>query len=213
MSTEAIFAGILLVYLSAFFSVNAHNVIKGLRANKGMKVYAELERPKGFFMNLAALGTLIFFAEALIFVFLSLTSLGPNHHITPLQLSFAHDLYVKAAGVVVMGAGFTVFIWSVMARGRYSVSWKMPEDQRLVTWGPYRFVRHPSYLGYFLMFVGLFMTWLNLVSLLPLMAIPGYVKVTATEEKMLTQRFGEAYRKYQESTRRFLPRWTRRREQ
>ena len=170
-----------------------------------------MERPEGLFMNLAALGTLVFFAEALLFVCLGLTGLGFYLHIKPLQLSFAHDLYVRAAGVVVMGAGFIVFVWSVVARGRYSVSWEMPEGQRLVTWGPYRFVRHPSYLGYFLMFIGLFLTWLNLVSLVPLMAIPGYVKVTVTEEEMLTQRFGDVYREYQEATGRFLPRWTGRR--
>ena len=212
MSPEALFAGVLLLYILAFFSINARNVIRGLRARKGMRAYAELERPKGLFMNLAALGTLVFFAEALLFVCLGLTGLGLHLRIRPLQLSFTHDLYVRAAGLVFMGAGFTVFIWSVVARGRYSVSWEMPEGQRLVTWGPYRFVRHPSYLGYFLMFVGLFLTWLNLVSLIPLMAIPGYVKVTATEEEMLTQRFGDVYREYQETTGRFLPRWTVRRE-
>ncbi len=201
----------MLLYLLAFFSINTHNVISGLRARKGMRTYTELERPKGLFMNLAALGTLVFFVEALLFVCLGLTGLGSYIRIRPFQLSFAHDLYVRAVGVVVMGAGFTVFVWSVVARGRYSVSWEMPEVHRLVTWGPYRFVRHPSYLGYFLMFVGLFLTWLNLVSLVPLMAIPGYVKVTVTEEEMLIQRFGDEYRKYRETTGRFLPWWTGRR--
>jgi protein-S-isoprenylcysteine O-methyltransferase Ste14 len=210
VSPEALFAGILLLYLLAFFSINAHNVFRGLRARKGVRAYAELERPKGLFMNLAVLGTLVFFAEALLFVCLGLTGLGPYLCIRPLQLSFVRESYVRAAGIVVMGVGFTVFAWSVVARGRYSVSWEMPEGQRLVTWGPYRFIRHPSYLGYFLMFVGLVLTWLNLVSLIPLMAIPGYVKVTATEEEMLTQRFGDVYRKYQETTGRFLPRWTER---
>ncbi len=198
----------MLLYLLIFFSINAHNVIKDLRYKKGIKMHAELERPKGLFMNLAALGTLAFFAEALTFVFLGLTDLDHHLSIRPLQLSFVHDLYVRTSGLVVMGAGFSVFIWSVIARGRYSVSWEMPEGHRLVTWGPYRFVRHPSYLGYFLMFLGLFLTWLNLVSLIPLMAVPGYVKVTETEEEMLTQRFGDLYRKYQETTGRFLPRWT-----
>jgi protein-S-isoprenylcysteine O-methyltransferase Ste14 len=211
VSPEALFAGVLLLYILAFFSINARNVIRGLRARKGMRAYAELERPKGLFMNLAALGTLVFFAEALLFVCLGLTGLGLHLRIRPLQLSFTHDLYVRAAGLVFMGVGFTVFVWSVVARGCYSVSWEMPDGQRLVTWGPYRFVRHPSYLGYFLMFVGLFLMWLNLVSLIPLMAIPGYVKVTATEEEMLTQRFGDMYREYQETTGRFLPRWTVRR--
>ncbi len=109
-----------------------------------------------------------------------------------------------------MGSGFFLFQWSVVARGMYSVSWAMGEDHRLVTWGPYRYVRHPSYLGYFLMFVGLLLTWLNPVALMPLMAIPGYVKVAATEEELLVMRFGEEYLKYQKAVGRFLPRLTRR---
>jgi len=116
VSPEALFTGVLLLYILVFFSINARNVIRGLRARKGMRAYAELERPKGLFMNLAALGTLVFFAEALLFVCLGLTGLGSYLRIRPLQLSFAHDLYVRAAGLVVMGAGFTVFVWSVVSR-------------------------------------------------------------------------------------------------
>jgi len=82
----------------------------------------------------------------------------------------------------------------------------MPEDHRLVTWGPYRLVRHPSYLGYFLMFIGLFFTWLNLVAVIPLVAIPGYVVVVGQEEELLLSRFWEEYQRYRETTERFIPR-------
>ena len=104
-----------------------------------------------------------------------------------------------------MGVGFLVFIWSVVTRGRHSVSWEMSDEHALITWGPYRHVRHPSYLGYFLMFSGLLLTWLNLVALIPLVAIPGYAKIAVTEEELLKQRFGDAYMRYMESTGRFIP--------
>jgi methanethiol S-methyltransferase len=102
-------------------------------------------------------------------------------------------------------AGSVLFMWSVLARGRYSVSWSMPIDQKLVTCGPYRYIRHPSYTSYFLMFLGLFLVWFNLLALILFLGIPGYVRVSQREERMLVLRFGEAYVDYQKKTDRFLP--------
>lgn len=79
----------------------------------------------------------------------------------------------------------------------------------LVTWGPFRYVRHPSYLGYFLMFFGLFFLLLNLVALVPLLAIPGYIRLTTYEEQLLIARFGNEYVEYQKTTGRFVPKMKR----
>lgn len=206
MLSDALIAVALLLFLSAFFLVNAHNVMKGFMERSGDRIYAELERPGGPYMALAALGTLAFFFESLLFICLGFSDSSPYQLAGSLQLTFSHDAFVQSVGILAIGAGCLIFIWSVVARGRYSVSWGMPEDQRLVTWGPYRYVRHPSYLGYFLMFVGLFLAWLNVVALVPLAAIPGYAMLTEAEEELLTRRFGEEYTRYREKTGRFLPR-------
>ena len=58
------------------------------------------------------------------------------------------------------------------------------------------------------MFSGLLLTWLNLVALIPLVAIPGYAQIAVTEEEMLKQRFGNEYLMYMESTGRFIPKRT-----
>lgn len=150
--------------------------------------------------------TVLFFVEAISFTCLALTGSNQVLHAPPLQLRFGYESWVQLLGIIFLGVGVFVFLWSVVARGRYSVSWEMPEDHRLVTWGPYRFVRHPSYLGYFLMFIGLFFTWLNLVAVIPLVAIPGYVVVVGQEEELLLSRFGEEYQRYRETTGRFIPR-------
>ena len=204
MLPGSIVAGILLLYLTTFFLVNLRNVIKGSRTRRNKKTHEEVERPRGLMMSMAALGTLAFFAEALMVVYVGLT--GQVYRFIPvLQLEVPMGSSVQILGMAVMGAGFVIFVWSVIARGRHSVSWEMADDHALITLGPYRYVRHPSYLGYFLMFSGLFLTWFNLVALVPLVAVPGYAQIVVTEEGLLRQRFGEEYIRYMESTGRFIP--------
>jgi protein-S-isoprenylcysteine O-methyltransferase Ste14 len=114
-------------------------------------------------------------------------------------------VYIQILGLLLTFFGYFLFVWSVVSRGRYAVSWGMSENHKLVTWGPYRYVRHPSYLGYFLMFLGFFLYWTNMFTLIPLVAIPGYYWVTFDEERLLTQRFGDEYAEYQKKTGRFIP--------
>lgn len=192
------------VYLVSFFSLNAFNVQKGIRVRKGDS-YAEVDNPRGLPIAMASMGTIAFFIETL-----GIVMSGFSGDLCPFFRSYRFHLplesFFHALGLAVMGSGFSVFIWSVVARGRHSVSWAMPEDHALITSGPYRYVRHPSYLGYFLMFIGLPFTMQNVLALIPLMAIPGYNTVAVREEALLVERFGDAYREYKERTGRFLPR-------
>ncbi len=97
----------------------------------------------------------------------------------------------------------------MFARGQCATSWEMGENHKLVTWGPYRYIRHPAYLAYFLIFVGFFAMWPNLVTLVPMIAIRGYVKVAQQEEKLMEQRFTEKYVEYKRKTGQFFPRFWR----
>jgi protein-S-isoprenylcysteine O-methyltransferase Ste14 len=206
MLTEIGAAIVLLICLGFFFSVNVHNILVIRKRRSGAKSYADIERPSGFSMNLAALGTLIYFLEAVLYLFLVFTSFIYTLPSFPFYFQFPFVFYVQILGLVFTAIGYFLFTWSVIARGRYAVSWEMPENQRLVTWGPYRYVRHPSYLGYFLMFFGFFFLWPNLFALFPLVAIPGYVRVTFEEERLLICRFDDEYLEYQRKTGRFIPR-------
>lgn len=125
--------------------------------------------------------------------------------VTSLDLGMMQMSLLEPFGLVVMVLGYAIFIWSVVARGRYATSWQMPADHRLVDWGPYRYVRHPSYLGYFLMFTGFLLLWQNALALIPLIAIPGYLLITRSEEKMLVAKFGDKYVQYQKHVGQFLP--------
>lgn len=206
MLIETVMAAFLLTCLACFFSFNLYNILIVHKRKGDEKAYAEVERPSSFAVNLAAVGTIAYFLEALLYLFLVFTSLLFVLYIFPLYIQLPFVFYMQIFGLVFTFAGYFLFIWSVAARGKYSVSWEMPEKQKLVTWGPYRHVRHPSYLGYFLMFFGLFFLWPNLFTLFPITAVPGYYCVTVEEERLLIQRFGDEYLKYQKKTGRFIPR-------
>ena len=207
MLTETVVAVFLLVCLGCFFSVNLYNILKVHKRKPAVKVYAEVERPVGFVVGLAAVGTILYFLEVLLYLFLAFIRHIYVMHYFPFHFNFPFIFHIQIIGLVLTSIGYLLFIWSVVVRGRYAVSWEMPENQRLVTWGPYRYVRHPSYLGYFLMFFGLFFLWSNLFALLPLAAIPGYFSLTFEEERLLVQRFKDEYVRYQRKTGRFVPKF------
>jgi len=149
---------------------------------------------------------MVFWLDSLLFPFIAFTGFLPFLNGFPLRIIFRYDSIVQVVGLTLLTGGYALFMWSVVARGRYAVSWDMRENHKLVTWGPYRFVRHPSYLAYFLMFPGLLLSWLNLLAVPSLIAVPGYYYVVGNEEKILVERFGDEYRSYQEKTGRFFPR-------
>jgi protein-S-isoprenylcysteine O-methyltransferase Ste14 len=200
-------AAILLACLGFFFSVNLHNILVVHRRRDGAKSYAEVERPSDFVVNLAAVGTLVYFLEAVLYPLLVFTGHTLVFQSSPFNFRFSFMFYMQILGLGLSSLGYFLFLWSVVIRGRHAVSWEMPESQRLVTSGPYRYVRHPSYLGYFLMFFGLVFLWPNLFTLFPLVAIPGYFRVTLEEERLLVARFGDEYSEYQARTGRFFPKF------
>lgn len=191
--------------LAVFYSANLYNLLKFRRRKKGVKYKAEVKVPHEPALALATLGTFALFSESAaysILVFLGKQEIWTDSW---LQLHFLYDSWVQAVGISLTVFGYFLFIWSVLARGRCSTAWEMSENHRLVTWGPYRYVRHPSYLAYFILFTGLFLTLFNIVAIIPLLAIPGYVRITAIEEELLTRRFGDAYKQYQQETGKFWP--------
>ncbi len=203
MLSEFLTASFLLGCLVSFSVVNLFNVIRTLLGKRGKerKVHGEVSRPGGFFLSLAIVGTLSFFLISLVYPLLVFTRSFQLVQHFPLQLIFQSDLLIQLIGMLLQTVGYVLFLWSVLERGR--------NPSVLVTWGPFRYVRHPSYLGYFLMFFGLFFLLLNLVALVPFIAIPGYIRLTTYEEQQLIARFGNEYVEYQETTGRFVPKMKR----
>lgn len=80
-------------------------------------------------------------------------------------------------------------------------------DHRLIDTGPYRWVRHPSYTGALLAFLGLGICMQNWASLLILMAgtSAAFLYRMHVEEAALTGAFGARYQLYMQHTARLVP--------
>jgi protein-S-isoprenylcysteine O-methyltransferase Ste14 len=199
------FADVLVaVCLFLFIGINLDNLLRYHAGFSAESERFEIEKPIAVPLLLAGIGTIAFFLESFLYVFLGFS----NDLVPPLAyLGFGtvQMVQLESFGLLVTVLGYAIFIWSVLARGRYATSWQMPADHKLVDWGPYRYVRHPSYMGYFLMFIGFILLWHNALALVPLIAIPGYVLIALREEEMLVAKFREEYVQYQKHVGRFLP--------
>ena len=111
-------------------------------------------------------------------------------------------------GLGAIVAGLAVRWWAVLTLRRFfTVDVAIHADHRLVETGPYRFVRHPAYVGMLLSFAGLALcasSWVSaLVILVPIAAALLYrIRV---EERALLGAFPSEYRVYAARTARLFP--------
>jgi len=113
-----------------------------------------------------------------------------------------------AIGLSVLAAGVTLRTWAILTLGRlFKFVVVIQEDHRVVAAGPYRLLRHPSYTGALVSFLGVGIAldnWLSMLALvvLPLAAILVRIRV---EEAELGTALGQDYRSYASRTRRLVP--------
>jgi protein-S-isoprenylcysteine O-methyltransferase Ste14 len=102
-------------------------------------------------------------------------------------------------GVVAMAAGLALRWWSVIVLGRsFTVEVRVRDEQQVVDRGPYAVVRHPSYSGLVLVFVGFGLMLGNWLALIVVVVVPtaGLVHRIRVEERMLADGIGDPYRRY-----------------
>jgi protein-S-isoprenylcysteine O-methyltransferase Ste14 len=112
------------------------------------------------------------------------------------------------AGLALMITGVVIRQWAVITLGRFfTVDVRVHSGQTVVERGPYRWVRHPSYTGMILTFVGLGLALGNWASLAVLVVVPtaGLVVRIHYEERALGDGLGEPYRRYAATHARLLP--------
>jgi len=116
--------------------------------------------------------------------------------------------FVGYFGCLLMVVGLIVRLTAIATlKQQFTVDVAIVKDHKIVDKGLYRIVRHPSYLGSLLTFVGLGLALENWLSLLVLMALPSaaiFYRISV-EEKALVDHFGSAYTDYMSRTKRLVP--------
>ena len=115
----------------------------------------------------------------------------------------------RAAGVAVMWLGLAVRAWAIAALGRsFRTTVEVDPGQAVVSTGPFRWVRHPSYSGLLAIVAGFGLAdgnWLGFAACLVL-PLPAVVRRIHVEEAELERVLGEPYRAYEARTARLVPR-------
>ncbi|MHB8255460.1 MAG: methyltransferase family protein [Acidiferrobacter sp.] len=112
------------------------------------------------------------------------------------------------AGALLFVMGVYLRHLSIKQLGQYFVTKiQITKDHQLVTDGLYRYIRHPSYTGLILGFLGaiLFLRASFAATLFVVIGIPAYVYRIRIEESALLGVFGQYYTDYREKTRALLP--------
>lgn len=118
------------------------------------------------------------------------------------------EVVLKISGICLILLGVTLRTSAARALGpSFSVRLGTRPEQTLVRSGPYRFLRHPNYTGLLAVALG---TALSLASPLALAAalgcwLPSVVLRIVREERLMVERFGDAYRAYAAETWRLVP--------
>lgn len=116
--------------------------------------------------------------------------------------------YVGTCAAGIFFAGLFLRGWAIVHLGRFfTVNVAIASDHRVVNDGPYRLVRHPSYTGSLLEFLGLAVllgNWLAGACLfLPVLVV--LLWRIGIEEKALLGSLGEPYLDYMQRTKRLIP--------
>lgn len=131
----------------------------------------------------------------------------------PFTVSPGLSLLLRIVGVVLISGGVALWFWARWVLGAMmgvstGSAAQLQVDHKLIQNGPYAFVRHPMYLGYWLALVGLvaaYRIWMPLVFLILMMI--SLSRRAWREEQVLVSAFGDEWRNYVARVPMFVPRW------
>jgi protein-S-isoprenylcysteine O-methyltransferase len=124
------------------------------------------------------------------------------------QDAFRLPAWLAWTGILVLVVGTGLRLWSMRTLGRFHTrTLQIQADQVIIEAGPYRLLRHPSYLGGDVALLGVGLTtgaWPSaLLMVLPLVA--AHVWRIRIEETMMSARFDTQWAAYTKRTWRMIP--------
>ena len=168
-----------------------------------MKKYKKTEKIKSkkpkrekFLVYLASVGMMI---VPMLYVF------------TPWLNSFSMGLLdsVRWIGIICYGFDLILFWWVHQTLGKnWSPVLEIRKEHKLITEGPYKYIRHPMYTQ---MWIGVLCiclissNWIVGIAAVLTWSILYYIRLPE-EEKMMEDEFGDEYKKYIKRTKKIIPR-------
>ncbi len=127
------------------------------------------------------------------------------------KLSEVARFVLGILGLAVYLAGGAFVLWARRSLGRMwgistSRNVKLLDDHQLIQTGPYAFVRHPMYFGWWAAMVGLLLlypTWVVLLFLV--FSVVAFIGRARREEAVLSEHFGEAWKAYMTHSKFIIP--------
>jgi protein-S-isoprenylcysteine O-methyltransferase Ste14 len=119
----------------------------------------------------------------------------------------SHSEFVESLGLAMCLAGALLACYARGILGRnWSGTVQLKQDHELIQSGPYRYVRHPIYSGFLLLFLGsavMVGEWRGLLGVVIVFAC--FWRKLRTEESWLLQHFGARYADYARQTKAIVP--------
>jgi protein-S-isoprenylcysteine O-methyltransferase Ste14 len=115
---------------------------------------------------------------------------------------------VQYGGLALIVLGMNIRFVAIWSLGHYfTVDVTIREDHKIKQTGMYKFIRHPSYLGSILSFIGFGISLNNWISLIVITVLitGAMIYRIAIEEKVLAKQFGQEYLDYMKNSYRLIP--------
>jgi protein-S-isoprenylcysteine O-methyltransferase Ste14 len=167
-------------------------IIPRLSGGRGFSLRQGLDRGSSIAIQLAAL---IGFGVALSLRYQNIGIVAP---------------WIQILAIVLLILGTLLREWSVFLLGRFfSRTVQIERGHRLITEGPYRWIRHPAYTGMLIMDAAIVLslgTWAGALFMFVILLAALLYRIRV-EEHALLEAFGDDYRAYMSRTGRLLPGW------
>lgn len=111
-------------------------------------------------------------------------------------------------GLLLMAGGLALRFWAIRVLARFfTIDVNIQPGHELIRRGPYRLLRHPSYTGSLMTFLGFGLALGNVWSLLVVMApvTVAFLWRMRIEERVLAEAFPTQYPEYARQTKRLIP--------
>ena len=119
-----------------------------------------------------------------------------------------NDIVLVIIGYILIIVGFIIRWWAVLSLGdAFRAKLSIVRDHQLKTDGIYSIVRHPSYTGLLIYYLGLGVMMQNVCSLIILLVFSAFAVINRIEkeERMLKNYFKQEYMDYCKKTKKLIP--------